>query len=307
MEIELPDYKKIASQVKKRKVEVFEKEVEEALYWLQKSRAKFSLKNSPCQKGDWVEIEYWSTQIENGVKRKDAFILGRGQLVPGFEENLAGMEIGQEKEFQLTFPENHYQKDLAGGKVNFKAKINSIQKVEFPEVNDQFAQNLGNFQNLEGLKKSIKEGLNLEKERAESQRVRQAILDKISQNTEIKIPEILVEEEKRRMLESFKKQVPQLLQISFEDYLVKINKTEKTLMDSFSREAQQRINNSLILKEIGEREKVEVSEKEVEEELARQNFAKQNLGGLDREKIKDYIKEVIKNEKVFQFLESLTK
>jgi FKBP-type peptidyl-prolyl cis-trans isomerase (trigger factor) len=135
-----------------------------------------------------------------------------------------------------------------------------------------------------------------------------AILEKIGQNTEIKIPEILIEEEKKRMLESLKKQVPQLFQISFEDYLTKINKTEKTLMDSFSQEAKKRINNSLILKEIGEREKIEVSEKEVEEganKILREypNLKKE----LDSEKIKDYTKEVIKNEKIFQFLESLTK
>lgn len=306
--VKLPDYKKIASQFRKRKIEVFEEEINQTLIWLQKSRAKFSLKNSPCQKGDWLEIEYCSPQIENGRKVKDAFILGQAKFIPGFEENLEEMEAGEEKEFQLTFPENHYRKDLAGKKIDFKVKIKSVQRVEFPEINDQFAQNLGNFQNLEALKKSIREGINLEKEEKESQRIRQEILEKIAQNTKIKTPEILVEEEKNRMLENLKKQIPHLFQMSFEDYLIKINQTEKGLRDSLSEEAQKRIKKPLILREIVKREKIEVSEKEVEEranKILREypNLAKE----LDPEKLKDYTKEVIRNEKVFQFLESLTK
>jgi trigger factor len=310
MEIELPDYKKIASQIRKRKLQVSEEEVEDALIWLQKSRAKFSLKDSPSQKGDWIEIEYWSSQIDNGFKIKDAFILGQGKFIPGFEENLENLKSGQEKEFQLTFPENHYRKDLVGKRFDFHVKINSVQKVELPEINDQFAQNLGRFQNLEALKKSIKEGISLEKEERESQRVRMAILEKIAQDTEIKIPEILVEEEKKRMLEDLKTKIPQLLQISFEDYLVKINKTEKEVLDGFSAEAEKRIKKLLILKEIGKRERIEVSKEEIEEEINKilKNYSsvEEAEKELDLEELKMYIEDRIRNEKTLQFLEGLT-
>jgi len=311
MEIKLPDYKKIASKVRKRKVEVSGGEVEEALNWLQKSRAKFSLKDSPCQKGDWLEIEYWSNQIENGTKRKDAFLLGQGQLIPGFEENLEGMKIGQEKEFQLTFPENHYRKDLIGKKIDFQVKINSIQKVEFPEINDQFAQNLGQFQNLEALKKSIKEGLDLEKEEIESKRAQKEILEKIGQGIEIELPEDLVEKEKKQMVENLKINVFQNLQIPFEDYLKKINKTEKEILDYFLPEAKKRVKNFLILKEIGKREGVEVSGEEIKEEinkiLKHYPSIEKAEKELDLEKLKMYIENRIKNEKTLQMLEGLAK
>jgi len=151
------------------------------------------------------------------------------------------------------------------------------------------------------------ESLKLEKERIERLRLRQEILEKITQMVEIEIPEILVESEQKQMLENLKKQILQILQINFEDYLIKINKTEKELMGSFLAEAQRRIKNSLILKEIGEKEEIAVSKEEVEEEANKilRNYPEAKK--LDPEQLKKYTEEVIKNEKTFQFLESLTK
>ena len=151
------------------------------------------------------------------------------------------------------------------------------------------------------------ENLKLEKERMERQRLRQEILEKIAQSSEIEISEALVESEQKQMLENLKKQIPQILQISFEDYLVKINKTEKELMDSLLAEAQKRIKNSLILKEIGKREEIAISKEEVEEEANKFLRNYPEIKKLDPEQLKKYTEEVIKNEKTFQFLESLMK
>jgi trigger factor len=347
-EIKLADYKKIAFRIKKNEVLVEDKEVENALSWLQKSRAKFTLKSGPCQKGDWVEIEYFSKEIENERKINDAFILGEGHLISGFEENLLGMESGQEKEFPLIFPDNYLpkrsegwrradaprlpkrsegwrradaprpQKDIAGKKVNFKAKMKSVQKMELPEINDQFAKGLGKLENLDGLKKSLKEGLNLEKEMEESQRVREEILREISQNSEFQVPEILVIKEQERMLEFLKEEVSQKLGISFNDYLAKIKKSEKELLDSFLPEAREKVKNLLVLREISKKEKIDVSDEEIKEEInkiLKNTDIKKAEGidphtkfgvGVDPEKLKDYTKEVLINEKTFKFLESLT-
>ena len=306
-EIKLPDYKKIASGVKRNKVLVEEREIEEAFLWLQKSRAKFSLKPGPCQKGDWVEIEYSSSQIEQGNKRNDAFILGEGKLVPGFEENLEGMTAEQEKEFSLTFPKNHFPKDLSGKKIDFTMKLKSVQSMELPEVNDQFAQNLGNFQNLAALKKSLKEGINLEKEKEESQKVRQNILEKISQNSETETPEILVARIKTQMLEDLKQNISQNLGITFEDYFNKIKKTEKELLDSFSSAAIKRVKDSLILKEISKKENIAVSDQEIKAEIDEILKKYTNIKGVDSGKLKDYTEEALKNEKTLQFLENFTR
>jgi len=306
-EVTLPDYKKIAPEIKRREILVQEGEIEENLIWLQRSRAKFIFENRPAKKGDFVEIEFQSPQNEGGQKRKDSFILGQGYLIPGFEENLEGMTPGQEKEFSLRFPESHFQKDLAGKLVNFKAKMNSVQKVELPEINDQWAKSLGKFENLVSLKASVREGLMAEKEMAENQRVRQEILAKITAGSSLEIPEILIETEKNRLLEDLKKRVFEILKISFNDYLNKIKKSEEEIKNSLSSQAETEIKKSLILREISKREKIEVSEEEVKNQINQffKNYPAERVRELDLEKLKSYYEEAIRNEKALKFLEGL--
>ncbi len=307
-EVKLPDYRKIASKIKRNKVVVEEKEIENALKWLQKSRAKFTLKNQPAQKGDFVEIEYWSAQIQ-GEGRKDAFILGEGHFIPGFEEKLIGMKAEEEKDgVSINIPENHPFQKL-GKQITLKVKMKSIQNVELPKVDDQFAKSLGKFENLNALKKNVKEGLNLEKERVESQRVREEILEKISQASKSEIPEVLIEQEQKQMLENLKKMVSERLKISFENYLKKLKKTEKEILDSFLLKAQKKVKNFLILREIGKREKIEVSEEELREEVNKILKQHPDIGqaekNLDLERLKEHTKEAIRTEKIFQLLENL--
>jgi len=309
-EIQLPDYKKIASEVKKKEIYVQEKEVEETLKWLQKSRAKFSQILRPCQTGDFVEIEYSCSLIENGKIQKDGFILGQGHLIEGFEENLIGMRQGEEKEFSLEFPPRHFQNNLAGKTANFRTKMVSVKLVELPEINDQFAQSLGNFENLDSLKFSIREGIKLEKEFGESQRIRQEILEKIAQEIFWEIPKILINEEEKRMMENFKNTVKEKLGISFSEYLSKIGKTEDNLTNSFFLEAEKKIKNALILREISKKEGILASKEEVKEkinELLKNYPDVKKAKEIDLEKLKSYYEEVIKSEKTLQFLESFSK
>lgn len=324
LKIELPDYKKIASRVKKRKVFVEEREVETALKWLQKSRAKFIALNRPAQKGDFVEIEFDYTPVfrkkrdfKNGGSFhetsspssrhiKDAFVLGQGSLIPGFEEKLEGMSSGQEKEFPLPFP-----KDKGSGEAKFKVRLKSVQKMELPEISDDWIKSLGQFENLENLKKNIKEGLKREKEFQESQRVRQEILEKIAENTNFEIPEVFVEREIDLLIENLKQNILQHLKISFEDYLKKLKKTEKEIRDSFKEEAKKRIKNLLILKEISKKENIEVSNEKI---TGRANAilkvfpnVREVQKKLDPERLKEYSKEVIRNEKTLSLLESMAR
>ncbi len=289
-EVELPDYKKIAFEVKRKKVEVTEKEVEDALKWLQKSRAKFSLKGGLSQKGDWVEIEY---SQDGSSLQKDAFTLGQGKLIPGFEDNLEGMKTGEEKEFELD-------------KKKFKTKMVSVQKMELPEMTDEFVKNLGKFENVAALRQSVEVGMKKEKEISETERRRKEILEKIAQKTEMKIPDILIEEQKKRHLGNMKKQVSENLKMNFNQYLEKIKKTEKDMLDSFKELSQKQVKESLVLREIEKKENIEVSSEEIEKEVSNilKNYQKEKV---DLEELKSYTKEVMKQEKTFQLLESLSK
>jgi len=302
-EIKLPDYKKIAAKIERKKVSVEEKEVKEALSFVQKSRAKLTLKLGPCQKGDWVEIEYSSPQIETNKKIEDAFVLGEGKMLSGFEENLEGLAENQEKKFFLAFPKNHFSKELVGKEIEFQVKLRSVKKLELPEITDEFAKGVGNFSDLAGLEKSLQEGIGMEKENAESQRVCQEILEKIAKNSEVEIPEALVIREQNRMLDGLKQDISQKLGMTIEDYLTKIKKTEKELLDSFFSEAEKRIKNSLVLKEVSKKEDIKVSEEEVKTETQKILIKYPDLKKLDPEQLKSYTEEVLENEKTFQLLE----
>ena len=309
-EIELPDYKEIASLVKRRKIEVLEKEVKDALLWLQKSRAKFVAKNQPAKEGDFVEIEFQSPQIEANAKKRDNFILGKGGFVKGFEENLINMREGEEKEFKVKFPESHFKKELKGKEVQFKVKMKSVQRMILPKLDDEFAKNVGRFENLKALKNSIQEGLKMEKEIKESQRVRQEILEKILQKTKMEIPDILLENEKKKMLEDFKKTISERFKTSFEDYLNKVKKTEKEVLETFSQSAERKIKYYLCLREIAKREKIEVTQEEIKsainEFLKYYPSVEKAEKELDLEQLKRYYEEAIRNEKTLNFLEKLT-
>ncbi len=144
--------------------------------------------------------------------------------------------------------------------------------------------------------------LKQEKERIEKERVRTEILEKIAQESEVTIPQVLIESEQKRMLEALKIQVPQILQISFEDYLKRINKNEQELLDGLLPEAQKRAKNFLVLIAVQQKENIGVLEKEVEDEMAKIIQANPDL---DKNQLKSYTESVIKNEKTFQLLENL--
>jgi trigger factor len=310
-EIRIPDYKKIASGVKRNEIKIEEKELKDSLVWLQKSRAKMTLETEEAKNGDFVEIEYNSPQLDGAKQYKDGFILGEGHFVKGFEENLEGQKEGAEKEFPLKFPEDYAQKNLAGKEINFKVKIKSVQKVELPELNDEFAKGLGKFDNLAALEQNIKEGLTIEKQKAESGRIRSEILEKVTAATDCEIPDILIEDEKARILLETKDKVLQGLGMSFEEYLKQTNKSEKDLLDSFSEQAQKRVKGSLILREIGDKENVAVLDEEIQEEvnnfLKRYPDIKSTEKEFDPDRLREYTKEVIRNEKIFKLLESCVK
>lgn len=308
-EVKLPDYKKIASKIKRNKPIVEEREIEDALSWMQKSRAKLTLKNQPAEKGDFVEIDFSSPQLEAGLKRKDGFILGEGQFVLDFEGNLIGMTNGQEKEFSLTFPHDYSKKEMAGKIFQFKVKINSVQKVELPAINDEWAKGLGNFNDLSSFKNNIREGILTEKEIIESQRIRQEVLSRLGETSEVEIPELLIEREKNIMLDGTKAKVNEVLKIDFEEYLAKIKKTEKEFKDSFSEEAAKRAKYDLILREISIREGINATQEEIKEEINKilKNFSFDKTKKLDLENLKLYIESEIKKEKTLKLLESLSK
>jgi len=321
-EITLPDYKEIVSKIKGNEVLVDEKEITEALEYLRKSRAKFSQIERVAEKKDFVEIEYSSKDINGGKEVKDGFILGDGGFMKDFEDNLLGMKTGEEKEFTAKLPENIQNKAMvqdaseagsatspvSGKDSNFKVKMVSVQKMELPEINDEFAKSLGMFDTLVSLKENLKEGITMEKSESERQRRRGEMLSKIAEKINIEIPEKMVEHEQIRSLEDMKHQISSQFSLTFEEYLASVKKTEEEIKKSFRLEAEKRIKNFLVLQEIGKKESVDVLPEEIAEETAKmvKNYTKEQLAKIDTDELREYSKGVILNEKIFQLLEKLS-
>lgn len=307
-DVELPDYKEIAGKIKGKEISVDEKEIQESINYLQKTRAKFTHQDKVAEMNDFVDIEYQAPEINDGKVIKDKFTLGEGGMIKSFEENVVGMKAGEEKEFPVDFPENATRKDLAGKKIVFKVKMISVQKMELPEINDEFAKTLGAFDTLVALKESVKGGITAEKIEEEKQRKRGEILEKIAEKTKIELPEKLVEYEKDRLFEDMKNQIAQNFKITFEEYLASIKKTEQEIKDTFKMQAEKRLKSFLVLKEIGKQESIIVDEKEVEEETkkAMAMYNKEQLAKIDTDQLKEYTEGVVFNEKVFQILENLS-
>ncbi len=310
--IELKGYKEKAKQILKEKKEVLVKdeEIESTLKWLCESRAEFKEIDSSLKEGDIADINY--DVIIDGEKNHDLskenykFIVGKEPVFQSFNEALMGLKKGEEKEIEITFPEDYSLKEFQGKKAAAKITLNKILKKEVPEVTDEFAKRLGEkFENAEQLKTNIKEGIKKEKEIKEEERIRLLILEKIREDLSVELPEILVERETNNTLEEVKHRIAEM-GMEFNDYLAQIKKTEEDIKKDISAEAKNKVMNALVLREIIKLEKIEPTDKEIEEraqmilnEISLQNPDAKNI---DINIIRNYSAEIIRNEKVFALL-----
>lgn len=313
--IELPDYKKIAQSRKPKKKEeiiVDDKEIEKSLNWLAQSRAKHVTVQRGAEKNDRVEIDFEAkadgTKIDGGESQNHPLILGQGRFIKGFEDNLVGMKEGEEKEFSLVFPADYYEKKLANKPADFKVKMKMVQEQELPEINDQFAQGLGDFHCLEDLRKNVTEGLLHEKAKKEKHDWREKALNEIAERAKMELPENLVSQEEEAIIAELKANVEQF-GLKWDKYLEELKKNEAELKKELRGQAEKRVRAFLVLREMAKKENIEVSEQEAEQEinnfLRRYPDAERAKNEVDTEQLKEYTYGVIKNEKVFKFLESL--
>lgn len=296
--ISLPDLKSV--EIKKEEIKVEDKEVEDALNWLQQSRATFSEKEDESKKGDLAEFSFSCLNIENDPEKKDRIILGKGHYIEGMEDAVTGMKKGEEKEFETPDPRDKKEK------VKIKVKLDSVKKMDLPEINDEWVKGLGKFNNVEELKEDIRKGINEEKEIAENQRRKEDAIKKIVGKTKFEVPQVLVKREVDYMLNNIKERVPNELKISFEEYLKQIKKTEEEVSKELEKSAEEKVKGFLVLHQLIKDEKIEASEEEInqkiEEMLAQYPNKEEIRKGMDEEKVKLYIEDEIKREKAFKLL-----
>ena len=297
-EIKLP--KLDSAKVEKSSVEVTDQEVEDAIKWIQQSRAKYSEKISGAEDGDLVEFTFSCLDIENDPEKKDRIVLGKGHYIEGLEDTLRGMKREEVREFETQHPQEKKEK-----KIKISVKVDSVKKVEIPEVNDELVKGLG-FNTVEELKKDIREGIKKDKEIAEIQRVREESIKKLIEKTEIEVPKTLIKREQDFMLNNIKERCLSELKINFEEYLKQVKKTEEEITKELEEIAKEKVKGFLVLHQIVKDEKIEVTEEEISqkiEEMLNQYPNKEEIKKtMDEAQVRLYIEDELKREKAFNLL-----
>ncbi len=307
-EIKLPDYKKISGETAKKEkndVKVEEREIDQSLENIRETKAKLQKVEREAKTGDAVTINFKGVFDEKEDKKVEEknfqIVLGRGDMgaLEGFEENIMGMKEGEKKSFSLDVKQGGNQK------IDFEVDIVTVLERELPEVDDELASSFPNIENLKQLREKIGEGIKTEKEKKEKEKVRVKILEKIKEETSFEVPEVLTEKEIDNMIKTVENQMAQSGS-SFDDYLKEIGKTEDDLRKDFRKKAEENVSYALILHAISKEEDINVTPEEIEKEVDR-HFSvvgkskdaekKENL-----ERMRNYIHDVIKNQKVFRIL-----
>jgi trigger factor len=265
-EIKLANYKTI--KLPKKPVTVTTKEVNDILANLQKRMAERLEVNREAKLKDEVIIDFDGTGEDgkpiNGASGKDyPLVLGSKSFIPGFEEKIVGIKKDQEKEFDITFPEDYGVVALQGKKVNFKVSVKKIQELIEPKLDDEFAKSAGPFKTLAELKADIKTQLKAEKQKEADQKYENELIQKIVEKSTIDIPEVLVDEQVERLEEEEKRNIVYRGQ-TWQEHLDAEGVTEAAHKERQKPDAQLRVKAGLILSEIADKEQITVEPDELE-------------------------------------------
>ncbi|HWQ99966.1 MAG TPA: trigger factor [Candidatus Methylomirabilis sp.] len=249
---------------------VTEEDVGRALTDLRKMQTKEVRSGDAATKQDLVvidlDIKKDLVQLEGGAGRDYRIFMAEDHYIPGFTDKLMGVKEGEERSFTLKFPEGHYQKHLAGQDVDFTAKAKSVFKLELPELDEVFAKSLGQ-PSMDALKKLLKENITAEEEERARQKSEVELLDKlIDASLFSDIPDLLVNEEVRKMLHELEGSVEER-GMKWPDYLASVKKTTDELKLDFVPQAIRRIKAATLVKEVAKREGVKVTDEEVNHEI----------------------------------------
>jgi trigger factor len=268
--VELGDYKNL--KVKKEKVSVSQKEVNETIDQILKNFAEKKEVKRAAKEGDEVVIDFLGKKdgvaFDGGKAEKFPLELGSKSFIPGFEEGLIGKKAGDELSLDLKFPKDYHAKDLAGAKVVFEVKIHEVRENVLPEINEEFLSKLGEFKTKEDFEKQIKEDLKTQKQVEADDKFKDELVKKLAEVSKVPVPEILLEDQKQS-IEMDMQQNLMYSGLSLDDYLKRMGKTrEEWLENDVKAVAESRVKSGLALAELSKVEKIQSSVDELDARIA---------------------------------------
>lgn len=303
-EVKVNKYKGL--NIKPEKVEVSEDEINHELGHLLERYTELVPKEGSAEKGNVAIIDFEGFKdgvaFDGGKGENYSLELGSNSFIPGFEDQIIGMKAGDEKELNLTFPEDYHVKDLAGAPVVFKVKVNEVKEKKQRELDADFFDDLGmeGIDSEEKLRKEIKESIKAQKEMDAENKYVDALLEGVSKNVDVDIPEEMVNEEVDRLMDRFKQQM-KMQGLSLDMYYQFTGSDEKQLRSQLEKEAFNNVLYRLMIDEIKVMEKVVISEEEADKEalelakkynMEKEEFLKQ-FGGIEAVKYDLEVRKVI--------------
>ena len=284
-EVKLGDYKGL--EVKRLEVEVTDEEIEEQIKASQTAFAELVVKeDGEVENGDTVKLDFKGfsegVPFEGGEAQDFDLEIGSGSFIPGFEEQMVGMKIDEEKEIEITFPEEYHAAELAGKPAVFEVKVKEIKAKEIPELDDELAKEIDEeVESLDELRTKLKEKTTEEKKGASETALRDDLVEAAASNAEIDIPEAMVNSEVERMMEEFEQRLQQQ-GMNLELYFQFSGQDEEALRSQMQNDALNRVRVSLTLEAIGQAEEIEVAEEDINAELQKMS----DQFGMEIEQIK---------------------
>lgn len=289
-EVTLGEYKGI--EVEKKEVEVTDEEVEAEINKVRESNARMlDIDDRATQDGDTVLIDFDGyvdgKQFEGGKADDYSLVLGSHSFIDNFEEQLVGKNIGDDVEVNVTFPENYQAEELQGKPAVFKVKIKEIKVKELPELDDDFAQDVSNFDTIAEYKEDLKKKLTENKEEALKREREEAVIGKIIKNAQMDIPEQMVDAQTRQMTQEFAQRLSSQ-GLSIDQYMQFTGLTPQKMIEELKPQALKRIQSRLVLEAVVAAENIETTEEELDKEI-------ENMASMYQMEV-DKLKEVIGEE-----------
>lgn len=298
-EVKLGQYKELG--IEKETVSITDEDVQKELEKIQDRNARLiTVEDRPVQDKDTVNIDFEGfiddQPFEGGAAKGYTLVIGSGTFIPGFEEQLIGATKGQQVDVRVTFPEDYHSDALKGKEALFKVTVNEIKYKQLPELDDEFAQDVSEFDTLEEYKADIKAKLEKEAQEAADKKYENDVIKKAVDNAEVEIPDVMVEHQLDNILRRLEMSL-RYQGMDLKSYLELMGMEEEVLRDQYRDRAYQDVKTQLVLEKISIEEKVEATEEEIEAEIAetaekykqsKEDF-KKHLNDDDIEYIKDTV------------------
>ena len=309
-EVKISSYKGI--KIQEFAYTVKDEEVdEEVARLLDRNARKVEVADRAAQNGDIVNIDFVGTvdgvKFEGGEAEGFDLTLGSGQFSPGFEDQVVGMNIGESKDVNVTFPENYQAEELKGKPAVFAVKLNKIQGKELPELTDEFVKDATGSATVEEYKAKTKDRLQKQADRRSNDATENSILDAIAANTEVEIPQVMIEREIDGLVQKFEYQL-MYQGLKLQDYLDFLKVTVADFRKNYEEQAAKNVKSQLIISKLIEEEKIEATEEEIEAKIAEQaasveKTAEEYKKSMDPRQI-DYIRNDLIITKLFDMLKA---